>query len=266
MSYVTGRRPKFDMSRVIERAFGALAANFVTLCVSAFLFVFLPQAALGYFQTRFMTELVEGGDAFAGSSVDLTALVGAFFLGVVLNAVMQGVATHATVSGLQDRKVGLGQSLAAGVSAVLPLIGVAILYGLGVLAGTIALIVPGVILALMWCVSAPAVVIEKKGVFAALGRSRDLTRNHRGVILGLVVIYWVAAIAFGMLLGVFFVAAAGAFQPENALLFNNAVVNPLVTSLSTMLSACGVAAIYVELRTLKEGAGTGREEIAALFD
>ena len=266
MSYLNGPRPKFDMGRVIERAFGTLASNFLTLLFAALLFVFLPQAGLGYVQATWMETAANGGDPFADPSLLAAGFIVAGLLSFLLSALMQGVATHATVSDLQGRKVGLAQSLGAGLRSALPLIALGLLAALAVGLGFLLLIVPGVILMLMWCVAAPAVVIEKKGVFDALGRSRELTRNHRGVILGLAVIYWVAATMFGFLLGFLTVGVAGALSPQNAVLLNAALFNPLVTALSTMLSASGVAAIYVELRTLKEGAGTGRDEIAALFD
>jgi len=51
--------------------------------------------------------------------------------------------------------------------------------GLGVMVGFLFLIVPGVILAICWLVSAPVLVVEKVGVFRAMERSLALTRNHR---------------------------------------------------------------------------------------
>ena len=55
-----------------------------------------------------------------------------------------------------------------------PLVGASILAGIGIGIGFILLIIPGLILLVIWAVVAPVIVIERPGVFAAFGRSREL--------------------------------------------------------------------------------------------
>ncbi|MFW8695946.1 hypothetical protein ACOI9Y_35795, partial [Mesorhizobium japonicum] len=66
-------------------------------------------------------------------------------------------------------------------------------------------------LTVLWSVSAPAVVAEKRGVFEAMQRSRDLTRGYRWHIFGLLVIYLVLSMIVGMLVGGVNLAAGGTF-------------------------------------------------------
>ena len=63
---------------------------------------------------------------------------------------------------------------------LLALLGVSILFGVGVGIGFVLLIIPGLILLVMWSVVAPVTVLERPGVFAAFGRSRELVRATDG--------------------------------------------------------------------------------------
>src|SRR5438552_4856256 len=58
-----------------------------------------------------------------------------------------------------------------------PLVGVSILFGIAVGVGFVLLIIPGLILLTIWSVVAPVTVVERPGVFAAFGRSRQLVRG-----------------------------------------------------------------------------------------
>jgi hypothetical protein len=62
------------------------------------------------------------------------------------------------------------------------LVGVALLSGVGTLLGLMFLIVPGIIVSVLWSVSAPIVIAEGKSPLQALKRSVDLTRGHRWLI------------------------------------------------------------------------------------
>ena len=80
------------------------------------------------------------------------------------------------------------------------MIGVSMLVGLGVGAGLIALIVPGVLLALMWSLAVPVKVLENKGATDAMSRSADLTKGDRGRIFVVWLLFIVLSIGIGMLI------------------------------------------------------------------
>jgi hypothetical protein len=67
-----------------------------------------------------------------------------------------------------------------------PLLGASILYGLGVGAGFVLLLIPGLYLATIWAVAAPVIVIERCGVFDAFGRSRHLVSENGWRVLGVI--------------------------------------------------------------------------------
>jgi len=97
---------------------------------------------------------------------------------------------------------------------LLALVGVDLLYTLGLGVGLVLLIVPGVIFGTYYTLAAPVVKIEHLGVRAAFRRSRELVRNHFWLVLVLaggaqllgVVITFLALLAEEVLVGESFVA------------------------------------------------------------
>jgi hypothetical protein len=59
----------------------------------------------------------------------------------------------------------------------------------------VLLIVPGLILLTFWSVVAPVTVIERPGVFAAFGRSRELVRGSGWPVFATVVLVFLLVIA-----------------------------------------------------------------------
>ncbi len=256
-------RGNFDMGRVIQRTFDVMGRNLGAFAGMALLTTFLPQAALGaagIFVLQSQGDNVLAAGAGLGVVSWVVTLVGAY--------VLEAAILYASVNDLNGRRVEFGKAISTGFSFVLPLFGLGILMGLALLLGFILLIVPGILMSIAWIVAAPAVVVEKVGVTASFGRSADLTRNHRWPILGLSVVYlivyfalsWAATLMFGGL-----AAAAGGvtdFTSSGALL--NILVSPLVSAVLSLIGTTGVASIYFELRSIKEGVGA--KDLAAVFD
>ena len=87
-----------------------------------------------------------------------------------------------------------------------PLVGVSILAGLGIALGFILLIIPGLILMVIWSLVAPVTVLERPGVFAAFGRSRELVRGNGWHVFGVIVIVFLAVAVISLAAGL---AASG---------------------------------------------------------
>lgn len=62
--------------------------------------------------------------------------------------------------------------------------GISLLEGLGIMAGALLLIVPGVILLVRWSVAAPYLLCERSGVSDALGQSFERTKGSGWPIFG----------------------------------------------------------------------------------
>ena len=88
------------------------------------------------------------------------------------------------------------------------LVVVGTLGGIGIAAGLLMLVVPGLLLLTWWALLAPVVVLEKKGVREAFRRSRTLVRGYGWTVFGVVLI---AALLTGIAATV--VSALLAFLP-----------------------------------------------------
>ncbi|HEU5483115.1 MAG TPA: hypothetical protein VFU80_08505 [Sphingomicrobium sp.] len=252
-----------DMSigRVFSRALAAVRTNPLVILGLAF--------AIGAVPGLLLTLLVSGivGPVSAGLTTgSLTSLYGFLALSVVISivigALVQGALTRAAVSASEGRKASFGESLSTGLRVALPLIGLGILVAIGVGVGMILLVVPGIILALMWSVAAPALVIERDGVLAALGRSRDLTKGARWKIFGLflvvVVVYWLLSVVVGIV----GLTSYSAGDPAG-LTTANAIGSIVLGTLMNAATGTIQPSLYVELRQWKEG--TSVENLEQIF-
>ena len=243
---------RFDVGRVITRTFGVIQRNAVVLGGLALLLSGLPTALLGVAQSGVFPALwaLKAGLSWS------------WLLNMLIGAWLQAAVIRGAITDLNGERPTFGACLGTAAGDILPLLGISITATIAVGLGAIFFIVPGVILALILSMSAPVRVIERTGVFAALARSGDLTRNHHGSIFGLLLLYG---------LGVFMVGAVGSAVfglvslagPTSALV-TEIVTTPLTGALTSLVGATGVAAIYFELRIVKEGIGI--EALAAAFD
>ena len=248
------------MGRVVQRTFLAISQNWVVFLVSSALLIGVPNVISALGQAGVQGQF-QAKNASFGSLWVLPVIGG--ILAIAGSFILQGTVVFVTINGLNGRKIDLGQAFSAGLNTFLPLLGLAILMALGVFIGFILLVVPGIILSVMWIVAAPTVVAEKRGVMESFQRSRDLTRGHRWAIFFLALMYGIASMIIGWaVLGVG-MATAGSFAAA-ATSPINLILTPLVNVVSAVISAAGIASIYYELRSIKEGVGA--EQIASVFD
>lgn len=117
-----------------------------------------------------------------GTGVAIGALFGALALALLLTFVVTvifiPVAEGATIKmaseEINGQKIELMPAVKWAFSKIISLWAVFIVVGFIVVLGFIALIIPGIILAIMFALAIPVVIIEGKGVFEAMSRSRQL--------------------------------------------------------------------------------------------
>jgi hypothetical protein len=248
------RRGAFDLGRVIQRTFTSISQNAAVFFGAAALLVGIPSALAAFGQGDLLTTASGSSFVFVAFGTVLY-MVGLYIL--------QGVVVKAAVNGFQGKSTRFGDAFNVGIQMFLPLLGLGIVAGLGMVLGYALLIVPGVMLTVLWSVAAPAVVVEKRGIMESLQRSRDLTRGYRWPVFGLLVIYVILTWLVSGAIGGVNLALGGSFEASPSLGFN-LITTPIVNVLSGVAASAGVAALYYELRTAKEGAGP--EDLASVFD
>jgi hypothetical protein len=244
-----------SIGRVFQRAFAAISLNPVVILTLALLIGALPGIVMSYF----FYQLGLGSYASVQKSGSTPGgIIGAGFLSslfmLVISALVQGALTRATVAANEGTRATFGESLAAGLRVIFPLIGLSILWALGVGFGFVLLIVPGIILLMMWAVAVPSLVVERQGVFAAFGRSAELTKGARwkifGLCLVLLAIYW-------LLSTVVQIVGLGMYRANNPAGFTitSLLGSMIVGTIFNTLWGTIQPSLYVELREWKEGGG-----------
>ena len=264
-----GAPATFSIARVVSRTFGAVGKNFVSflalalLSVSPLLLMFLAAPALVAANGAATPQAISGLFTSPGAA---GTLVAAGLLYFVFYFALQAALVHGTVAYLNGQKASFVSCLSTGLRMFFPMIGISFLVGWGVILGLILLIVPGIMLAMRWIVSVPVRVAEGPGILSAMGRSADLTRGHRWPIFGLAAIFFVGQMMLQAAIAPFSAGVgyttAGATNPLTALAVTEAL-NFVVSALIAMFTAVGIASIYYELRSIKEGIGP--EQLAAVF-
>jgi hypothetical protein len=120
-----------------------------------------------------------------------------------------------------------------------PLVGVSILFGIAVAIGFVLLIVPGLVLLVIWSVVAPVTVLERPGVFAAFGRSRQIVRGNGWNVFGVIVMVFVIVFLISIAAGI---AASGLGSAGRAL------VQWAVNSAIAPITALSASVLYFALQ------------------
>jgi hypothetical protein len=242
----------FDMGRVVKETFSAAQKHVVVFLVGAVVLTGLPQI------------LVLSGMSGTDPAQMFTSplyLIG-LLLTVVGSYMFQGYVVHTVVQGHKGLETTIPQAFTVALAKALPLFLLALLMSLGVVLGAILLVVPGIILAVMWSVSVPVMVVEGGGPINALGRSRALTKGSRWKIFGLVVVAILISYALSLAIYGFNFAAMAAAATAPSL--PQMIATVIVGALSAIVYGCGAAAIYSELRMLKEG--VSNDQLASVFE
>ena len=177
----------------------------------------------------------------------ISLIVSLFFVGAVVHLVRD------LEDGRRDEEL---SSLFAGVGPVFwQLLAVAILAGIGIAIGLVLLIIPGLILITIWSVVVPVVVLEKPGVFAAFGRSRELVRGHGWPVFGTLVVTWLITIGVAIVGGIIVAALGGADIIQ-------AIVNWLLSAALLPITALVISVLYFRLKAAKSEATATEPEPA----
>ncbi len=270
-----GLRP-LAVGDILDVTFRLYRQNFVPMIKIALLGVVPAQllsllllvSAVPDFETtdEFGRTTADGGDFFRFFAGILSSTVVAGIASLVVTAAITKAVAHSYVDNAPiDFKASLGEAF----RRILPLIGMTIVYFLGVAIGMIPCGVGFFWLSVSWSVAAPVLMMERAGVFKSLGRSFALVRPRFWPTAGLLIlVYLMRQIAtqiistpitmiFGAGSGFFSfdsnVAASDFNETYTKLLVASAVAGIIAGVLITPFHAIVKVVLYVDLRVRNEG-------------
>ncbi len=176
----------FVLYLVVEAIIGVVS----TLAYQAFVLPTLPPNPT-------QQQIIDWLPGYFSTLVQLIAVVGIVTL--VFTPVAAGGAIKMASEEVEGRPVELGTSVRFAALKLLWMWALGLIVGVIVFLGFIALIIPGVILIIMFCLTLPALLLENVGVIGSLGRSRELV-GHRWLKTFAVLLIWliILAIAAGV--------------------------------------------------------------------
>jgi uncharacterized membrane protein (DUF485 family) len=251
MATAAGPDRKIDIGRTMQRGFEAIGRHVPAYAGLSLLLGGLPNSLATYLMVK---------DTASGNRAIFTS---PYYWGVVLaawlcGALLQATLVRSAILDLSGRPADIGASLLAALKLILPLIGLTVLSAIVRGVGFVLLIVPGIIVYIMLVVSVPVLVEERLGVVDSMARSQELTKGSRWRILGLLLIF----LLFYILLAATLDFAASRIGSQAVI--GQVLADGVVGTINALLVATMTASLYVELRTVKEGATT--ESLAAIFD
>lgn len=240
-----------SIGRVFDRGFGALSADWR-------LTIGLPVLIGGVPGMAMAIVLGDGIGAIDYRILGAGALV-VWIVNFLLYLLCHGLVVAAVAARLDGGRLTAGAAVSAAARAVPALVGASIVIFLACLIGMGLFFVPGVMLWVIWAVATPAAVVERDGVFAALGRSRALTKGARWPVFGLLLVLLIAYSAVTGTVGF------GAGLTDSGPGVTGTPVGIMRVALGSLVGAAVNAAwsaiqtaLYIELRDWKDGPSADR--------
>jgi hypothetical protein len=260
----------FRIGTVLSKSLGLLWRNIVLLTALAGM----------AFAVEFLIAAMSGDVDYETDEVNaaLRAMLQEHLANAIVSTLSTAIILYLVLHQMIGRPVRVREALAATLSRLAPLLGVALLYRLALIGpfvllfatstlllvipmtdiyvSVLILMTPGLILLVLWYVAIPVCVMERRGLFQSLRRSSALTKGARFKLLAFLILEF----ALNYIGGTLIPDAVGAFAGY----WGQTAVQFALSSLQYAFTGVLTAVIYYELLTEKQGFEP--ERIAAIFD
>lgn len=122
-------------------------------------------------------------------------------IGWIISYIAEGITIKFASDTLEKGQANLQASFNFTISRLLSLLAVSIITGILIIIGLIAFVVPGIILAIMFSLVVPAIIIENVGALESLSRSRLLVSDRWLKTFGLLLLLYIIIGIVSALLG-----------------------------------------------------------------
>ncbi len=171
-------------------------------------------------------------------------------IGFIAQAIAAGAITHVVASDYLGSEIDTKSAIRVGLARWFALLLSGILLFLGVAAGAVLCILPGVFLAVAWTVNTPALIVERIGPAKALGRSLKLVKPRWWPTFGFVLLL---ALMTGIASSMVALPVGFIWQSGSANVIASGVVNILTSLAITPFTAAATVLLYFDLRVRHEG-------------
>jgi hypothetical protein len=240
---------RFRIGGVFNDIFAVISRNPV-LCIGlALLFYALPKFCF----TLWYRQAFGYGD-FGFSAQEIAATIVGIAGYIVLAAILDVALIRVATEDLAGKRPAARDCLAAAIALLVPATVLELLVNAAFTLGLILLVAPGLFLLVRWSVAMVVLTLERQAVLSSLARSRDLTAGSRWSLLAIWVALLVASFSIRYMLDRLFGPTHGPWS---------LLVDILAGAIETMVMSIAPAAMYIELRRVKEGASV--DELSEIF-
>ena len=232
---------RFTVGFIFSRSFALLAKNPA---------IFLGLTFVALIPGVMVDLILPPFDDNPGGLIFATAL-----MEYVILLISQGAVAYAVFQVARDECVTFGDAVSRGMARFFPLALAALLMGLGIALGMLALI-PGFVLMSLWVAAIPACVVERLGATASIQRSMNLTLGYRLRVFALVMLVFIVNSTVGFLVGM--------LSAQSGTTLFSALAPLLGLTIPQAFTSVMNAVIYYELRRIKEGVSL--DSLAGVFD
>jgi hypothetical protein len=171
-----------DLSSLLDDSFRLYRRHLGTLLLVAAAVVLPVELAISGFG---LGQLTSGYDATPAVE---TAIVQTGVALLIVTPLLTAMVVHVVLAAAKGERPTAGRAISSGIEVFTPVLGAILLATVGIFLGFLALIIPGVILAVHWYVVAQAVVVDGRTGSEALRRSWQLVRGRALFVFGVMVL------------------------------------------------------------------------------
>jgi hypothetical protein len=194
---------------------------------------------------------VRESDGSEGSLVLLQLLVLAVTL--VAASLATAAAYRLVADAYLGRPIDPAASMRFGLRRLGSVIWVSLLFGMGVVIGSIFLLAPGVYLYVAWSVAVPVLLAENLRGRKALGRSRALVRGRFWPCAGVLILSFLLLFIVAAAILVVLAAIVGTSDNDTVLFFEEGISSLIANALTLPFQVAVTTVLYIDLRVRKEG-------------
>ena len=190
-----------------------------------------------------------------GTGTEIAAIAVVQILSLIASLLATAACFKAVADGYLGQPPTLGGSLRFGLPRIPRLFGLSVVCGVMIALGVLGCLVGALFVAALVILSVPAMLLERIGVFAAIGRSFELVKGRYWQIVLMLLVIFVALLFISAFFGSIFgaLARAGGDASETANAFVSFIAGVGASAITTPIFAALLTVLYFDQRVRKEG-------------